>query len=87
MKFEDYLDNFALTAICVEANSKYNHNHVICDLRQKTTVEFKFKIEETILADDTFTIFVAQQGDRLGRERLQGDKKFEPQSFKIYIYD
>jgi len=33
MKFEDYLDNFALTAICVEANPKYNHNHVICDLR------------------------------------------------------
>jgi len=30
---------------------------------------------------------VAQQGDRLGRSRLEGDQKFVPQTFKIAIYD
>jgi len=59
IEFSDYLDNFALTAICVNANQNYHHNHVICDLRETPSVEFMFKIEEKIPAEDTFTIFVA----------------------------
>jgi len=57
--FPDYFNNYALTSICVEANPKYHHNHVICDLASSPSVEFTFKVKETISAADTFTIFVA----------------------------
>ncbi len=59
ISFAAYFAKLAFTAICVEANSDYNHNHVVCDLTPSGSVEFTFEVKETIPAADTFTILVA----------------------------
>jgi calpain-15 len=32
ISFADYFHNYAITAMCVDANPDFHHNHIICDL-------------------------------------------------------
>lgn len=88
MCFDDYIKNYATTSICVTVEQdEYSHSLALFDYgRDKVnSKKFSFTLEEDVPTEDTFTISVAQQGQRLRYERAKVNK-FAPSAIKIKLF-
>lgn len=84
IQFEDYMTNYAMTSICTDFYGANHHTSAFYDFTEIKAQSFFFRLTQTHLASELFTITVTQQGDRLGKERLK-TKPWEPCPIKIIL--
>lgn len=90
MPIDAYIDQFNCTSICVDNDpNKYHHTNLVYDFGQLSpnhlVKSFSFELTEDVPAIDVFTISIAQQGDRIKKDRWKKNQ-FKPCAMQILLY-